>query len=163
MINTLVHFFIKNGQLDLPSIGLLKWSKQASFWDQNKFIAPKEFIELELTEVAPSKHFYNFLAEELNISIEQANLQFEGFIQQFKEQNISSLNFGNLGTLHKNENIISWNNLYNADLYYKDLEMVMAPLFESEYEHSNKRKDYWWAWSICLILIAAALIIYKQL
>jgi hypothetical protein len=163
MINTLVQFFIKNGQLDLPSIGILKWSKQASYWELNKFIAPKEFIDFEVTEVVPSKHFYNFLADELNISIEQANLQFDGFIQAFQEQKITSLNFGNLGTLHKNENLVSWNNLYNADLYYKDLSMGMAPLFESEYEQANNNRDYWWVWTIGLILIATALIIYKQL
>ncbi len=163
MIHTLVQYFIKYGHLDLPTIGILKWSKQASYWELNKFVAPKEFIELEITEVTPSKQFYNFLADELNISIEQANLQFDAFIQQFKEQKITSLNFGNLGTLHKNENLISWNNLYNADLYYKDLAMDMAPLFESKYEQANKNRDYWWVWTIGLILIAAALILLKPL
>lgn len=163
MIQTLVQYFIRNGHLDLPSIGILKWSKQASFWEQNKFIAPKEFIVLEVTEVTASKHFFTFLADELNISIEQANLQFDHFIQQFKLQEIASLSFGNLGTLHKNGNDISWNNLYNADIYFKDLELNVADVYENNDTQFNAHKDYWWLWAIGLMLIAASLIIYKQL
>ena len=163
MIQTLVQYFIKNGHLDMPSIGVLKWSKQASYWEQNKFIAPKEFIVLELAEVTPTKHFFTYLADELNISIEQAILQYDGFIQQFKEQEITSLNFGNLGTLHKNGNGISWNNLYNAEIYYKDLELNIAQVHESNELSLNSQRDYWWVWTIGLILIAVSLIIYKQL
>jgi hypothetical protein len=163
MIQTLVQYFIKNGHLDLPAIGILKWSKQASFWEQHKFIAPKEYIVLELAEVNPTKHFYTFLADELNISIEQAILQYDGFIQQFKEQEITSLNFGNLGTLHKNGNEISWNNLYNADIYYKDLELNIASIHENNEFSPKSHKDYWWVWTIVLMLIAVSLIIYKHL
>ena len=163
MIQTLVQYFIKNGHLDLPSIGILKWGKQASHWENNKFIAPKEFIHLEITEVVPSKHFFNFLSEELNVSVEQANLQYEAFIQKFLSQPITSLNFGNLGTLHKNQNEISWNNLYNAAVYYQDLSMNIAPVFEEHQGENNQKKDYWWIWALLLVAIAAGLIIYKQL
>jgi hypothetical protein len=162
MIQTLVQYFIKNGHLDLPSIGILKWSKQASYWENNKFIAPKEFIDLEITDVIATKHFFNFLSEELNVSVEQANLQYEAFIQKFLSQPITSLNFGNLGTLHKNQNEISWNNLYNADVYYQDLEMNIVPVFEEQTENNYRKKDYWWIWALVLVAIAAALIFYKQ-
>jgi len=163
MIQTLVQYFIKNGHLDLPAIGILKWSKQASFWENNKFVAPKEFIVLDKVEVTPSKQFYSFIAEDLDISIEQAILQFDQFIQQFKDQKMASLNFGNLGTLHKNESIISWNNLYNGDAYYKDLEMTISPVFEGETSDPDVPKDHWRIWTILLVIIAAALIMYKQL
>lgn len=163
MIQTLVQYFIKNGHLDLPAIGILKWSKQASFWENNKFVAPKEFIILDKVEVTPSKQFYSFISENLDISIEQAILQFDHFIHQFKDQKMASLNFGSLGTLHKNENIISWNNLYNGEAYYKDLEMTITTVFEGETSTHDVQKDHWKIWSILLVVIATALIIYKQL
>ena len=76
---------------------------------------------------------------------------------------MASLNFGSLGTLHKNESIISWNNLYNGDAYYKDLEMTISPVFEGETSEPDVPKDHWRIWSILLVIIAAVLIIYKQL
>ena len=101
MIQPLVQYFIKNGHLDLPTIGILKWSRQSSHWEQDKFIAPKEFIVLELAEVSPNKHFYTFLSDELNISVEQANVQFENFIWGFKfEPSLNPIETFKQGTVH---------------------------------------------------------------
>jgi hypothetical protein len=163
MTNLLVQYFIKNGHLDLPSIGLLKWSKQAAYWEHNKFMAPKECIVLEQTQVTPSKHFYNFLAEELNISIDQAHLQFEAFIQQFMGQETGHLHFGNLGTVIKTNTLITWHNLYHTDVYFMDFELSISPEFEGEKINTHQSKDYWWVWTIGLIAVALALIIYKQI
>jgi hypothetical protein len=38
MIQILVQYLSKNGQLSLPNIGTLKWSKQDSFLENIKFI-----------------------------------------------------------------------------------------------------------------------------
>jgi hypothetical protein len=111
--------------------------------------------------VTVEKAFYHYLSEALNISFEQANLQFDEFINQFKTQKIASLNLGHLGTLHKNDSIFSWNNLYNANMYYKDVEIEIGSFVQEQPTESFLAKDYWWLWAIGFILIAAVLIIYK--
>ena len=164
MTNSLIQYFIKNGHLDLPGIGSLKLHKEEAFWENNQLIAPKEKIILDPIANKPSKSFFIFLADDLGISIEQANLQFEIFINQFISQTIASLTIGNLGTLHKNASQISWNNLYHSDYYYHNLEPNIA---EKSKDHSNEfaseKKVDWWVWAIVIAVIALSLIFYKQI
>ena len=163
MTKSLVQFFIKNGHLDLPNIGVLRWSKQESVWLNNQLSAPKETIVLDNITANPTKHFYSFLAEDLGISVEQASVQFEAYLLDFTSKKIASLNIGSLGTLLKNEEVISWNNLYNAEIYYKDLNISHSAGTDIDNELSSETsKDYWWVWSILIASIAIALIIYKQ-
>jgi hypothetical protein len=163
MTKSLVQYFIKNGHLDLPTIGVLRWSKQESVWQNNQLTAPKETIILDRIVANPTKHFYSFLAEDLGLSIEQAHVQFENYIADFTSKKIASLNIGSLGTLLKNEEEVSWNNLYNADIYYKDI--TINPSINSDIVNElpiETKKDYWWVWTILIAFIALALIFYKQ-
>ncbi len=163
MTKSLVQYFIKNGHLDLPNIGILRWSKQESVWLNNQLSAPKETIVLDNISANPNKHFYSFLAEDLGLSVEQANVQFEAYILDFTSKKIASLNIGSLGTLLKNEDVISWNNLYNAEIYYKDLNINHTAASNNEEEqYAKSNKDYWWVWTILIASIAIALILYKQ-
>ena len=163
MTKSLVQFFIKNGHLDLPNIGVLRWSKQESVWLNNQLSAPKETIVLDNIASIPTKHFFSFLAEDLGLSVEQASVQFEAYILDFTSKKIASLNIGSLGTLLKNEEVISWNNLYNAEIYYKDLNINHSVGTDIENETTAEtNKDYWWVWSILIASIALTLIFYKQ-
>ena len=163
MTKSLVQYFIKNGHLDLPNIGVLRWSKQESVWLNNQLSAPKETIVLDTIAANPTKYFYSFLAEDCGLSVEQAIVKFEAFILDFTSKKIASLNMGSLGTLLKNEEVISWNNLYNAEIYYKDLNINHSAGTDIENEPSfDTNKDYWWVWSILIASIATALIFYKQ-
>lgn len=163
MTKSLVQYFIKNGHLDLPNIGVLRWSKQESVWLNNQLSAPKETIVLDPIASNPTKHFLSFLAEDLGLSVEQASVQFETYILYFTNKKIASLNIGSLGTLLKNEEVISWNNLYNAEIYYKDLNISHSADTDLENETvAEVNRDYWWVWSILIASIAMALIIYKQ-
>lgn len=160
MIQILVQYLLKNGQLSLPNIGTLKWSKQESFWENNKFVAPKENISFELNAVYPGKHFFIYLAEELSVSIDQANLQFEAFINEFNNKKQATLQFGNLGILQKNDDVISWDSTYHANLYYKDL-VIQATSRNNEFVNNVVQKDKWWIWAIVFFLISIGLIAYK--
>jgi hypothetical protein len=164
MNNTLILYFIKFGHLVLPEIGTLKWHKQEAYWESNTLIAPKEQIVLEQVYEKPSKQFYSFVADDLGLSIEQATLQFEAYLNEFTNQTIASLNIGNLGTLHKNASQYSWNNLYNGENYYKNITPVAASVEVEEHSQaSTKKLNSWVIWTIVITLIAVSLILYKQL
>jgi hypothetical protein len=164
MNNTLIQYFIKFGHLELPEIGTLKWHKQEAYWESNTLIAPKEQIVLEQVYVKPSKQFYSFVADDLGLSIEQATLQFEAYLNEFTNQTIASLNIGNLGTLHKNASKYSWNNLYNGDDYYKNIIPVAATVMVTdEAKETVKKLNTWIIWTVVIIIIAVVLILYKQL
>jgi hypothetical protein len=164
MNNTLIQYFIKFGHLVLPEIGTLKWHKQEAYWESNTLIAPREQIVLEQVYEKPSKQFYGFLADDLGLSIEQATLQFEAYMNEFTNQTIASLNIGNLGTLHKNASQYSWNNLYNGENYYKNITPIAASVVvEDPSQTATKKMSGWVIWTIVITLIAVSLILYKQL
>jgi hypothetical protein len=164
MNNTLIQYFIKFGHLVLPEIGTLKWYKQEAYWESNTLIAPKEHIVLEQVYEKPAKQFYTFIADDLGLSIEQATLQFEAYINEFTSQTIASLNIGNLGTLHKNASQYSWNNLYHGENYFKNITPVIAAAEEEHDLTQSKNKTITWVtWTIIIAIIAVSLILYKQL
>jgi len=161
MINILVQYLIKNGHLDLPSIGTLKCIKQESYWQNNNFIAPKESIEFESINVVPTKHFYSFLADELNISLEQATLKLEQFIFDFKSQNNSKLVFLNFGYLQYNDYLCTWHNIYDTNIYFKNLKLEVAEVNHQIDNNTNTIKDLWWIWALLFFILSASLIAYK--
>ena len=164
MNNTLIQYFIKFGHLVLPEIGTLKWHKQEAYWESNTLIAPKEQIVLEQVYEKPAKQFYSFVADDLGISIEQATIQFEAYLNEFTNQTIASLNIGNLGTLHKNASQYSWNNLYNGDNYYKNITPVAASVVLDDFtKETTKHSNVWIVWTILISIISVSLILYKQL
>jgi len=70
------------------------------------------------------------------------------------------LQFGNLGILQKNEDVISWDSTYHANLYYKDL-VIQATSRNNEFVNNVVQKDKWWIWTIVFFLISIGLIAYK--
>ncbi len=164
MNNSLIQYFIKFGHLVLPGIGILKWHKQEAYWENNILVAPKEQIILESVHEKPSKQFYTFIADDLGISVEQANLQLEAYINQFISQKIGSLNIGNLGTLHKNESQYAWNNLYQGDHYFKDITPILAATFTDDNTIDKpKQKNTWIVWAIVIAVISISLILFKNI
>jgi hypothetical protein len=163
MINSLIQYFIKNGHLDMPGIGSLRLFKEEAYWENNQLIAPKEKIVLDPVANKPSKDFFIFLADYLGLSVDQAILQFDAFINQFISQTIASLTIGNLGTLHKNASQISWNNLYHSEYYFNNVETIVSETSnEDSNEFASERKIGWWIWAIIISIISIALIFYKQ-
>ncbi len=164
MINSLVQYFIKNGHLELPGIGSLKWLKQESYWENNMLVAPKELITLDPISNKPEVAFFIHLSDDLGISVDQAEIQFDEFLNSFKSQTIASLTFGNLGTLHKNAANISWNNLYYSESYFKFNEPTIVSNDSNDLDdvYSSSIKS-WVLWAITIAIVSIILIVYKQL
>jgi hypothetical protein len=163
MINTLVQYFIQNDHLDLPTIGSLKWVKVEANWQDGVLKAPQESIILDPIEIKPAKQFYNFLADELSISSEQAILQFEQFLNQFNNSSIGQLQFGSLGVLHKKGNEYHWVSNYNAAEFYADIVIetndnaLNVPYWDLE----QPAKDNWWIWALIIAITALGIIYFK--
>jgi hypothetical protein len=162
MIQSLVQYFIQNDHLDLPNVGSLKWSKQEAFWKDGILFAPKEQIIFDPIDNKPSKQFYNFLADNLGISTDQAIIKFEDFVSNFSNQTVAELVFGNLGTLCKNSSHITWNNSYDDSHYHKNLDLTHSLIQDNNTQVTNFRtNDKWWIWALIITTIATSLIIFK--
>ena len=82
MHKSLTQYFAQNGQLVLPTIGIIKWHKQEAEWVNSTLQSPIESIIFEKSDAKPSKLFYHFLSEQLSVSYDQAIIQYDQFIDQ---------------------------------------------------------------------------------
>lgn len=161
MIQILVQYFILNGHLDLVNIGSLKWVKKEAFWQDDTLVAPAEEIVFDSVFNKPSRFFYNYLADELGISTDQAALKFDEFMNSITSENTTEVQFGNLGTIKKDNNTYSWTSNYNSTTYYKDLQVPKSSSYNNE--QAIVKSNKWGIWALVLFLMALALILFKQL
>jgi hypothetical protein len=162
MIKSLEQYFIEFGHLDFPNVGSLKWYKKEAIWQDGKLTAPFEEIVFDAQALKPSKVFYNFLAEAMNTSNEQAVLQYEQFLQEFIA-NDEPLAIGNLGILKSQHNNFSWESKFNASNYYADINLGTISLSEDAIDKShNLKKDNWILWALILLVIASIAILFKH-
>lgn len=163
MIKSLEQYFTQFGHLDFPKIGSLKWYKKEANWQDGTLTAPVEAILLDLQITKPSKVFYNFLAEALNTSNEQAIFQFEQFLQDFIE-NGEPLVIGNLGILNNHNNKFTWETKFDTANYYADIKLGTISLSDNAIDKShNLKKDNWILWALLLLVIASIAILLKHL
>lgn len=163
MIKSLEQYFTQFGHLDFPKIGSLKWYKKEANWQDGTLNAPVEAIVLDLQVTKPSKVFYNFLAEALNTSNEQAVIQFEQFVQDFIE-NGEPLVIGNLGILNNHNNKFTWETKFDTANYYAPIKLGTISLSENAIDKShNLKKDNWILWALLLLVIASIAILLKHL
>lgn len=164
MINLLVQYFIKNGHISLPGIGTLQLVKNESFWDDGKLIAPNEYIQLDHKNFDQSNLLINYLSIELDISQEEANTQFIKFLEPILSQQVTSFNFGNIGTIHKNGSKITWNSIYKSEEYFKNATPTLSNPSENQTNNTRLKKDNsWMIWSLIIVVVSIALIIYKNI
>ena len=114
MINSLTQYFAQNGQLILPNIGMINYHKVEAVWVNSKLVAPKETILFEATDSKPSKQFYHFLGDNLDISYEQAIVQFDQFLD-----NVPSCNNCKTRPVSSIINRNSENQIFSNNTYYK--------------------------------------------
>lgn len=163
MIKSLEQYFIQFGHLDFPKIGSLKWYKKEANWQDGKLVAPLEEIVFDIQTSKPSKAFYNFLADALNASNEQAILQYDQFIKDFIETG-DPLIIGNLGTLKQLDNEFIWETQFSSSNYYADINLGTISLSENAIDKShNLKKDNWIVWAILLLVLASIAIFFKHL
>ena len=162
MINTLVQYFIQFGTISLPGIGSLKLTKNESFWDKGKLVAPKEHILFEHRINEENNHLIQFIANDLGVSFEDANAQFSLYLNSIFIQQVTTLEFGNLGSFHKNGSKIIWISYYKAEQYYKN---VTPKIFVSQNDQTIKTEvpfnRHLTTWTIVIIILSLLLIFTK--
>ena len=162
MIHLAIKYFIRFGQLDIPSVGQLKLSKKEAELIEGVLKSPSEFIELELNTGIPSKQFHQFLGNALDISADQAAIQYAQ-IWENKFENDRKVMIGNLGIISKNEGVYTFDSLFNSSQFYKDIEVGNLPnseIFETEL--TAQKNDKWAIWAIAFAVIAILAILLKQ-
>ena len=162
MIQLAIKYFVRFGQLDIPSVGQLKLLKKEAELIDGVLKSPSEFIEFELNAGIPSKQFYQFLGNTLDVSMDQAAIQYEQSWEG-KFDNDQKLMIGNLGVISKKEGSYIWESHFNTTQFYSDIEVGNLPnseIFETELTAQKNDKRVFWA--IALAVIAILAILFKQ-
>ena len=134
-------------------------SKKPATWIGGTLHAPELTITFSTNNSKPSNHFYNYLAEALSISNEQANIQFEQFLEKSFDANNNILSIGNLGSIEKLGNEFTWNTSFTSNHYFKDI--TISPITTSE-EMVEKKSIQWYWIALILSIIAIAAIVFKS-
>ena len=159
MEKVLEQYFVQNNELLLTNIGSLHFIKKPATWIGGTLHAPELTITFSTNNSKPSNHFYNYLAEALSISNEQANIQFEQFLEKSFDANNNILSIGNLGSIEKLGNEFTWNTSFTSNHYFKDI--TISPITTSE-EMVEKKSIQWYWIALILSIIAIAAIVFKS-
>jgi hypothetical protein len=163
MHKSLTQYFAQNGQLILPNIGIIKWHKQDAEWVNSKLVAPKEEILFEKIDSKPSKSFYHFLSDQLEVSYDQAIIQYENYIANLFNEEQLTFELGNFGTLSKNNGLYYWTTHFSSKAYFKDIEITKIDL-QADLETKKDTKNIsWYRWTILLAALAILAILFKYI
>ena len=159
MEKILEQYFVQHNELVLSNIGTIHLSKKPATWIGDTLHAPELNILFTTAKKKPSSAFYTYLAEALSISNEQANIQFEQFLQNSFETQDGSLAIGNLGSIEKKGVEYNWVSNLTSKHYYKDI--TISPINANE--EVEKQKTIQWPWiAFILFIIAIAAIVFKS-
>lgn len=160
MIQLAIKYFIRFGQFEIPNVGQLRLSKKEAEFNDGILKAPFEKIEFEKGEGKPTKQFYQYLANALDISADQATIQYEQFWKNKLEDNI--IHVGSLGSISKNEGNYLWQSHFDATNYYNNIEIeprVTNDIFEAPSIANDRER--WEIWAIVLTVVALLAILLK--
>jgi hypothetical protein len=163
MLKVLTQYFAKNGQLVLPNIGWVHLEKQEATWVDDVLIAPRESIVLDASLTKPDKLFYHYLADQLEISYEQAVVQLDQYIQSVFENEDAILPLGKFGSISKTAVDYIWTSSYNSSVYLKEIQITPLENRVNVELTNVPQKDNWYIWAIVLSMIALIAILYKTL
>jgi hypothetical protein len=159
MEKVLEQYFVQNNELVLTDIGTLHLSKKPAAWIGDTLHAPELTISFSTNNKKPSNIFYTYLAEALSISNEQANIQFEQFLENSFDAHNNTLSIGNLGSIEKIGNEFNWKTSFTSNHYFKDI--TISPITSSE-EIVEKNSMQWYWIALILSIIAIAAIVFKS-
>jgi hypothetical protein len=158
MEKVLEQYFVQNNELVFTKIGTIHLTKKPASWIGDTLHAPELTILFTTAKKKPSAQFYAYLAEALSISNEQANIQFEQFLQNSFENQEAILVIGNLGSIEKKGDEYTWTSNFTSKHYYKDISI--SPINTNE--EVEKQKSIQWPWiALILTLLAIAAIVFK--
>ena len=159
MEKILEQYFVQNNELVLTNIGTIHLTKKPATWIGDTLHAPEQSILFTTAKKKPSSTFYNYLAKALSISNEQANIQFEHFLQNCFDTQDGSLAIGNLGSIEKIGDEYSWVSNFTSKHYFKDI--TISPIHSNE--GVEKQKFVQWPWiAFILFILAIAAIVFKS-
>ena len=159
MEKILEQYFVQHNELVLTNIGTIHLSKKPATWIGDTLHAPELNILFTTAKMKPSSEFYTYLAEALAISNEQANIQFEQFLQNSLDTQDGNIVIGNLGSIEKLGNEFTWNTSFTSNHYFKDI--TISPITTSE-EMVEKKSIQWYWIALILSIIAIAAIVFKS-
>ena len=159
MEKILEQYFVQNNELVLTNIGTIHLIKKPATWIGDTLHAPELNILFTTAKKKPSSAFYIYLAEALSISYEQANIQFEQFLQNSFDTQDGNIVIGNLGSIEKKGDQYSWVSNFSSKHYYKDI--IISPINSNE--EVEKQKFIQWSWiALILFILAIAAIVFKS-
>jgi len=160
MEKILEQYFVQNNELVITNIGTLYLTKKPASWIEDTLHAPELIILFTTATKKPSTQFYNYLAESLNISNEEANIQYEQFLHSIFETKDKTLTIGNLGSIEKMGEEYTWKSNFTSKQYYKDI--TISPVNTID-ENEKINFIQWTRIAIILFIIAIAAILFKYL
>jgi hypothetical protein len=135
--------------------------KQGAEFIDNTLSIPKESIFFEPISSTPTKHFYIYLADSLSISLEQASIQYESFIQSLFDGNSEKITFESLGSFLFVNGILNWETNFVSNNYYSPVHFDrVSENIEIENE-SVANKDNWVLFASIISIISLLAILYK--
>ena len=100
----LIKYLLLNNELPLTGVGLLKIKYEPAYIENNFLVPANQSIQLLKIENAQINALINFIAENDNISIENAHLNYENFINNnFTNSTNSEFDMFGIGYFYKND------------------------------------------------------------
>lgn len=160
MEKILEQYFIQKNELVFTNIGTIHLTKKPASWIGEILHAPELSILFTTVKKKPSNQFFTYIAEALSVSPEQANIQYEQFLQKSFEKQEATITIGNLGSIEKKGDEYFWKNNFTSNQYYKDI--TISPILSKE--ELYKQKSIQWPWiALILSILAITAIIFKYL
>jgi hypothetical protein len=161
MIHLLEQYFIEHEVLDLPQLGTLRKIKKEANLTDNNWSIPKEYIVFDNYQNKPSSQFYNYLADNLDLSEQAAIVKLDQLVNDFLTTTGADLKIGSIGTFKHQEGIIEWETSYDSDHYFSPIDLPILEKLDIDLDTQIEPNNKWLIWSFSLLLIAVVLILYK--
>lgn len=173
----LYQYLLQHYKLPVPGIGTFLLEKTpARIEFTNKRVNPPAYaISLRPVAISPATNFFNWLANALQITEDDAALKFNEFAFEIKKQvdNGDTINWSGVGTITKGlDGEVKLSSAVSSSTYEVPVAAVKVIREKAEHavrvgedektsaemvkmlSHTEAKKSYWWAYALCTALLA---------